>query len=78
MHEYLATIREAVERSPDLFVGNVIQVAIDEGLQVETVQISDEPYLDIATADGLRKAVKGCPIRSGIDLWMFAFSGVRL
>jgi len=58
MHEYLVTTRESAKNSPELFIGDVIQAAIDDGLQVEGVIVSDEPYIDIGTGDDLRKALK--------------------
>jgi glucose-1-phosphate thymidylyltransferase len=40
-------------------VGDVIRAAIDAGLKVEAVQVSDRPFLDIGTPDDLLRAVKG-------------------
>jgi glucose-1-phosphate thymidylyltransferase len=39
-------------------MGDVIQAAIGEGLRVEAVHVSDEPFLDIGTPDDLIRAVK--------------------
>jgi dTDP-glucose pyrophosphorylase len=52
-------VREAA-RQHELFVGDVFNAAIQKGLKVEGVIISDKPYLDIGTGDDLRKAVKRC------------------
>jgi glucose-1-phosphate thymidylyltransferase len=60
MHEYLVTTRESAENSPELFIGDVIQAAINDGLQVEGVKVSDEPYIDIGTADDLLRAARLC------------------
>ena len=58
MHEYLAA-REAHGSNPtELSVGHVIQAAIREGMPVDGVVISDQPYCDIGTADGLVKAIR--------------------
>ena len=58
MHEYLASIRESAEEQSELFLGEVFNAAIQKGLKVEGVLISDKPYLDIGTGDDLLEAVK--------------------
>ena len=58
MHEYLSTFKETAAQQPELFVGDVFNAAIQKGLKVEGVRISDKPYLDIGTSDDLVKAVK--------------------
>jgi glucose-1-phosphate thymidylyltransferase len=58
MHEYLLTTRDSAKNDPELFIGDVFQAAINDGLQVEGVKVSDEPCIDIGTADDLRRAVK--------------------
>ena len=60
MHEYVSAIKETAAQQPDLFVGDVFNAAIQEGLRVEGVLISDKPYLDIGTGDDLLKAVRRC------------------
>jgi len=60
MHEYLASCKEKAAQQPELFVGDVFNTAIQEGLKVEGVLISDKPYLDIGTGDDLLKAVRRC------------------
>ena len=58
MHEYLSAIEEKAARQPELFVGDVFNAAIQEGLKVEGVLVSDKPFLDIGTGDELFEAVK--------------------
>ena len=64
MHEYLALHREAdgsdqpVSEQPELFVGDVIQAAIRDGLQVDAVPFPDGVCLDIGTPEGLIQAVR--------------------
>jgi glucose-1-phosphate thymidylyltransferase len=58
MHEYLDVCQETAAQQPEMFVGDVFNAAIQEGLRVEGVVISDKPYLDIGTGDDLLKAVK--------------------
>jgi glucose-1-phosphate thymidylyltransferase len=58
MHEYLATARKFAPHKPELFVGDIVQAAIRDGLRVEAVYVSDEPFLDIGTPDDLIRAVR--------------------
>jgi len=58
MHEYLSAIGEKAARQPELFVGDVFNAAIQKGLRVEGVLVSDKPFLDIGTDDELLEAVK--------------------
>ncbi len=58
MHEYLAVARKSTPHKPELFIGDIVQAAIREGLRVEAVHVSDEPFLDIGTPDDLIRAVR--------------------
>jgi glucose-1-phosphate thymidylyltransferase len=58
MHSYLAAQKSAAASEPELSVGHVIQAAIRDGLRIEGVPVSDEPYLDIGTPEGLNKGIK--------------------
>ena len=58
LHEYFAGHSAAAGKSPELSVGGVIQAALRAGLRVDGIPVSDEPYLDIGTPEGLIKAVK--------------------
>jgi len=59
MHEYLLTIQGELESSKnnihELHVGDVIQTAIDHGLQVMSVVVSDKPYIDIGLPENLAR-----------------------
>jgi glucose-1-phosphate thymidylyltransferase len=57
MHSYLAAQKTDVPQQRDLSVGHVIQAAISSGLRVEAVVVSDQPYCDIGTPEGLAKAI---------------------
>ena len=61
MHEHLLTIRKDFESSKDnkqeLHVGDVIQAAIDYGLEVTSVLVSDKPYIDIGIPENLAKVI---------------------
>ncbi len=61
MHAYLGVPRVAAERPGsdlpvEITVGEVIQAAIREGLQTQSVVFRHNDYLDIGTSEGLRKA----------------------
>ena len=67
MHEYLARILDGnrqhdtgdnLPESRELFVGDVIQAAIDDNLHVEGIIFQDGTYLDIGTRDNLFQAVR--------------------
>lgn len=58
LHDYIATTKVAAVDQPEMFMGEVIQAAIDTGLKVEAVQVSDTPYLDIGTPEDLVRAVR--------------------
>ena len=67
MHEYLErhlfeeqnlpTTPASVQRK-EVFVGDVMQAAIDSDLNVETVIFKNGSYIDIGTPDDLYRAVK--------------------
>jgi glucose-1-phosphate thymidylyltransferase len=58
MHSYLAARKAATPSEPELSVGHVLQAAIRDGLRIEGVPVSAEPYFDIGTPEGLRKAAR--------------------
>jgi glucose-1-phosphate thymidylyltransferase len=58
MHNHLAPHSAAGASAPELSVGHVIQAAIRAGLAVEGVQVSQEPYYDIGTPEGLARAIQ--------------------
>jgi glucose-1-phosphate thymidylyltransferase len=67
MHEYLTRIQDIsrqnntdshLPESRELFVGDVIQAAIENRLSVEGVSFQEGSYLDIGTQDNLFKAIR--------------------
>jgi len=56
MYNYLNSIKESTQQ--ELYMGDIIQAAITEGLRVEGLQVSSKPLLDIGTGDDLLRAVK--------------------
>jgi glucose-1-phosphate thymidylyltransferase len=62
LHEHLIAVKTTAKVRPELFVGDVIQAAIDDGLRVEAVHVADTPYLDIGTPEDLVRAVKSSAV----------------
>jgi len=58
MHRKVMEWKTSCEQRKELFVGDVIRAAIDEGLKVDAVNVSDQPYRDIGTPDDLFRAAK--------------------
>jgi glucose-1-phosphate thymidylyltransferase len=58
LHEYVAAHAGVVEAEAEVSVGEVIQAAIEAGLQVEALPVSDQSYLDIGTPEDLARAVR--------------------
>ena len=56
MHEFLAVHRKIAATEPELFVGDILQAGIEDGLNIHAIQVSKQPYLDIGTTDDLRTA----------------------
>jgi glucose-1-phosphate thymidylyltransferase len=55
MHKFLAQHQHVATNRPELFVGNVIQAAIDSGLRVCAIPVSQQPFLDIGTPEDLQR-----------------------
>jgi glucose-1-phosphate thymidylyltransferase len=58
LHEYVAAQRGMAGTNSEVSVGEIVQVAIEAGLPVEGIRVSDKPYLDIGTSEGLVRAIK--------------------
>jgi glucose-1-phosphate thymidylyltransferase len=61
LHEYVNVRKLSAASEPETNVGNVIQAAIEAGLEVEAMPVSKEPYLDIGTPEGLARALRNNP-----------------
>jgi len=70
MHEYILSIQETQndknsggaygEEQQELFVGDVIQAAIHNDMQIDTVLFTDSTFLDVGTPEDMIKAVQMC------------------
>lgn len=58
MHAYVAAAIPAQSDARELFVGDVVQAAIDGGLRVEAQRFDAGNVLDIGTPEDLRRAVR--------------------
>ena len=56
MHEKLPSVN--VTEKKEVFLGNLLQAAIDKGLLIESLIFSEGTYLDIGTPADLMKAVQ--------------------
>jgi len=56
LHEYILT-HQHKKSDPEIFIGDVIKLAITQGLSIKAKQVSDEAFLDIGTPDDLSKAI---------------------
>jgi glucose-1-phosphate thymidylyltransferase len=49
---------DSLRKQQEISIGDVIQAAINEGMHIEGLQVSDKPLLDIGTGDDLLRAIK--------------------
>jgi glucose-1-phosphate thymidylyltransferase len=49
MHDFLASHQEAAYREPELFMSDVVLVAIKERLNIHALRVSELPFIDIGT-----------------------------
>jgi glucose-1-phosphate thymidylyltransferase len=57
MHNFLASHQKIAREEPELFMGDIVQAGIKEGLSVYGLQVSELPYIDIGTPDDLERAI---------------------
>lgn len=55
IHEFLASHRENAASKQELFIGDIVQAGIDNGLNIRAVEVSTDPFIDIGTTDDLRR-----------------------
>jgi glucose-1-phosphate thymidylyltransferase len=58
LHEHLQAQLASAASGPELSVGHVIQAAVRAGLRVDGVPVSDKPFQDIGTPEGLEQALQ--------------------
>ena len=57
-HKKLRDFNTTTFNEKELFISDMINSAIQDGLQVEAVHISENPFIDIGTHEGLEKACR--------------------
>ena len=55
---YVKNLNSKTFKEKELFISDVINFAIWDGLQVEAVHISEKPFIDIGTPENLARAGK--------------------
>ena len=55
LHSFLCSQQHTTEHTPELFVGDVLRAAIEAGMNVQGVKVSEQPFVDIGTADDLSR-----------------------
>lgn len=58
IHHYVEVARPSIEQQKELFIGEVVRAAINVGVRVEAIHVSDTPFLDIGTPEDLSLAAK--------------------
>jgi len=53
LHEQVASLRALALAQPEVSVGQIFRLAIEAGLQVNSTTVSELPYVDIGTPEGL-------------------------
>lgn len=56
LHEKLKDFDTSAFIEKELFISDIVNFAIEDGLQVEAVQVSGKPFIDIGTPEGLAGA----------------------
>lgn len=58
LHEKLKGLGKAASIEGELSINEIINMAIQDGLRVEAVHVSDKPFLDIGTPEDLARAAR--------------------
>lgn len=61
LHEYLARRPAPAGTETELSIGEVVQAGISEGLKVEGIPVSDEPFVDIGLPGNLARVLNQPP-----------------
>ena len=58
MHEKLKDFKATTFMERELFINDIINFAVQDGLRVEAVHVSDKPFIDIGTPEDLARAAR--------------------
>lgn len=56
MYTYLDSHQHAADRTPEMYIGDVVRDAIHSGMDVQGIPVADQPFLDIGTREDLERA----------------------
>jgi glucose-1-phosphate thymidylyltransferase len=56
LHNKLREIDISAFIEKELFISDIVNFAVQDGLQVEAIQVSDKPFIDIGTPEGLARS----------------------
>lgn len=54
-HDFLAAHSHGAAQAPELFVGDVVRAAMEAGMNVQGIEVSSQPFVDIGTAEDLAR-----------------------
>jgi glucose-1-phosphate thymidylyltransferase len=63
LHGFLHEHSDGAAQAPELYVGDVVRAAIEAGMNVQGVEVSAQPFVDIGTAEDLARASGGAADR---------------
>ena len=58
LHSFVEQQGTPDEHDTEVFLGHVFQTAIGGGMRVQAINVSDEPFVDIGTWEGLADAAR--------------------
>ena len=56
LHDFLAPLKRSAYLDTELSLSEVIQAALEHGLKIQGVVVSQKPFVDIGTPEGLAQA----------------------
>ena len=56
MHTFLDSHQHTADRAPELYIGDVVRAAIQAGMNVQGIPVSEQPFIDIGTREDLERA----------------------
>lgn len=56
LHDFLAPLKRSAHLDTELSLSEVIQAALEHGLKIHSITVSQKPFVDIGTPEGLAQA----------------------
>ena len=57
LHDFLAPLKDMKELDAELSLSEVLQAGLEGGLNIQSITVSHQPFLDIGTPEGLAQAI---------------------